>query len=262
MMSVQSDCPHRERFGYGGDPLGCGEAGLSIYDWSTFYAKRVQDFNDAQSVDPATGRPASFTECAPFNGIRCGGCGKGGGFTGGLPGFPRAGGPIGWQVYQPVSQLWLYKYYGDRTTMAAAYEQTRAFVAMLEAADPASVDGGLGDWMPVQHTSVAFTGPGFQRMAFLAFANITEILNKSQALTTHYRALADQVAARINSAFLNTTSGAYATAEGFPENHRPGGTAAARAHKVGAHANPHRCARPRAPVCREPAENPQRGSDK
>ena len=30
MMSVQSDCPHRERFGYGGDPLGCGEAGLSI----------------------------------------------------------------------------------------------------------------------------------------------------------------------------------------------------------------------------------------
>ena len=40
MMSVQSDCPHRERFGYGGDPLGCGEAGLSIYDWSTFYAKR------------------------------------------------------------------------------------------------------------------------------------------------------------------------------------------------------------------------------
>ena len=36
LMSVQSDCPHRERFGYGGDPLGCGEAGLSIYDWSTF----------------------------------------------------------------------------------------------------------------------------------------------------------------------------------------------------------------------------------
>ena len=49
LMSVQSDCPHRERFGCGGDPLGCGEAGLSIYDWSTFYPKRVRDFDDAQT---------------------------------------------------------------------------------------------------------------------------------------------------------------------------------------------------------------------
>jgi hypothetical protein len=33
MMSVQSDCPHRERFGYGGDALGSGEAGtlISLY---------------------------------------------------------------------------------------------------------------------------------------------------------------------------------------------------------------------------------------
>ena len=47
MMSIQSDCPHRERFGYGGDALGAGEAGLSIFDFETFYAKRVADFNDA-----------------------------------------------------------------------------------------------------------------------------------------------------------------------------------------------------------------------
>ena len=75
---MQSDCPHRERFGYGGDPLGCGEAGLSIYDWSTFYPKRVQDFNDAQTVDPSTGKPAAFPETSPFVGIRCGGCGADG----------------------------------------------------------------------------------------------------------------------------------------------------------------------------------------
>ena len=236
MMSVQSDCPHRERFGYGGDPLGCGEAGLSIYDWSTFYPKRVQDFNDAQTVDPSTGAPAAFTECAPFNGVRCGGCGADGGFAGGLPSFPKAGGPIGWQTYQPVTQLWLYKYYGDLKTMSASYEQTYAFVRMLEAAaaDPTSgsIDGGLGDWMPVQATSRDFTGPGFQRMAYLAFANITDILNKSETLTTHYRTLADNIAADINRRFLNESSGAYNTSSNFPENHRPGGTAVARAHKA------------------------------
>ena len=49
------------RQGYGGDPLGCGEAGLTIYDWSTFYPKRVRDFNDAQRVF-ANGSLSGFTE--------------------------------------------------------------------------------------------------------------------------------------------------------------------------------------------------------
>ena len=69
-------------------------------------------------------------------------------------------------------------------------------------------------------------------MAYLAFANITEILNKSKALTTHYRSLAETVAAKINSGFLNQSTGAYTAGSTFPENHRPGGTAVARAHKA------------------------------
>lgn len=97
-------------------------------------AKRVRDFNDAQAVDPTTGQPAAFPETSPFVGIRCGGCGPDGGFSGDLPGFPGAGGPIGWQTYQPVTQLWLYKYYGDLETMRASFNQTYAYVKMLEAA--------------------------------------------------------------------------------------------------------------------------------
>ena len=215
LMSVQSDCPHRERFGYGGDPLGCGEAGLSIYDWSTFYAKRVRDFNDAQSVDPTTGKLAAFTETSPFVGIRCGGCGADGGFKGDLPAFPHAGGPIGWQTYQPVTQLWLYKYYGDKQTMADSFDQTYAYIQMLEESesDPesTSIESGLGDWMPVQGTSTAFTGRGFQRMSYLAFANITEILGKP-TLAKAYRSKAAAVASAINAKFLNKTTGAVSTA--------------------------------------------------
>ena len=235
LMSVQSDCPHRERFGYGGDPLGCGEAGLSIYDWSTFYAKRVRDFNDAQTADPATGELAAFTETSPFVGIRCGGCGQDGGFTGDLPAFTGAGGPIGWQTYQPVTQLWLYKYYGDEQTMRDSFNHTLAYVKMIEAAglDPesTSIDSGLGDWMPVQDTSDSYTGPGFQRMSYLAFANITELLGKPE-MAKEYRAKAAAVAAKINAAFLNESTGAYAVSPSFPENHRPGGTAEAAAHKA------------------------------
>jgi hypothetical protein len=213
--------------GYGGDPLGCGEAGLSIYDWSTFYRKRVIDFNDAQTVNTVTGQPAAFPETSPFVGIRCGGCGADGGFDGDLPVFSKAGGPIGWQTYQPVTQLWLYKYYGDKQTMAESFQNTYAYIKMLETAANSSIDGGLGDWMPLQGTSRSYTGAGFQRMSYLAFANITELLGKPK-LATHYRAKAQEVTAQINAAFLNRTTAAYEVATNFPENHRPGGTESAR----------------------------------
>ena len=47
--------------------------------------------------------------------------------------------------------------------------------------------------MPVQGTSIAYTGPGFERMSYLAFANITELLGKPAELTTKYRAKAAAV---------------------------------------------------------------------
>eukprot|EP00698_Gefionella_okellyi_P026087 TRINITY_DN9842_c0_g1_i1.p1 TRINITY_DN9842_c0_g1~~TRINITY_DN9842_c0_g1_i1.p1 ORF type:complete len:574 (-),score=112.67 TRINITY_DN9842_c0_g1_i1:1187-2908(-) len=46
LMSVQSDCPARERFGYGGDLLGTCEGGMMSYDLATMYEKRIHDFND------------------------------------------------------------------------------------------------------------------------------------------------------------------------------------------------------------------------
>lgn len=48
MMSVQSDCPHRERLGYGGDALMSGESFTHNFDMALFYEKRVRDYLDAQ----------------------------------------------------------------------------------------------------------------------------------------------------------------------------------------------------------------------
>jgi hypothetical protein len=86
MMSIQSDCPHRERLGYGGDALASGEAGLSIFDLSTFYEKRVLDYSDARRPN------GGFTETAPFVGMADAGMGGG-------------SGPIGWQTFQPIAQV-------------------------------------------------------------------------------------------------------------------------------------------------------------
>ena len=61
--------------------------------------------------------------------------------------FEKNGGPIGWETYQPVTQLWLFKYYGDMKTMADSYEHTFDYIKMIEnKSNSGSVDGGLGDW--------------------------------------------------------------------------------------------------------------------
>ncbi|CAB9522605.1 K05989 alpha-L-rhamnosidase [Seminavis robusta] len=188
LMSVESDCPHRERFQYGGDQLGAGEAGMSIYDWSSFLRKRVLDYNDAQRRDD-NNKLAGFTETAPYVGIADKGLGFG-------------TGPIGWQTFQPEALLWLYKYYGDIKTLRESFPHTKAYIDLLDNHQTDGIQNGLGDWMPVHVTDVNFTGLGFQRMSYLAFANITEILGMSPGIATRYRKKAANVADQINKRFL------------------------------------------------------------
>ena len=104
-------------------------------------------------------------------------------------------------------QLWLYKYYGDTETMRRSFNHTYDYIRVLDS-NPASIEDGLGDWMPLQSTSTAYTGLGFQMISYLAFANITEILGMID-LTAEYRHKAATVATTINQRFLNNFTGAY-----------------------------------------------------
>ena len=112
----------------------------------------MRDFNDAQRVF-ANGSLSGFTETSPFVGITDAGLVPGGGT-----------GPIGWETYQPETQLWLYKYYGDTETMRESFNSTYAYIQLLDS-NPSGIGHGLGDWMPVVGTSTEFTGPGFLRMS-------------------------------------------------------------------------------------------------
>ena len=67
ILSVQSDCPHRERFGYGGDLAVTSDAFMLNYNMATFYAKAVDDWHDAAFSD------GMLTDTAPYVGIQyCG----------------------------------------------------------------------------------------------------------------------------------------------------------------------------------------------
>ena len=59
------------------------------------------------------------------------------------------GRPIGWETYQPVTQLWLYKYYGDLQTMKDSFNQTRAYIELLDSNPPGIDSGTEGTKRPV-----------------------------------------------------------------------------------------------------------------
>ena len=91
LFSVESDCPHREKFGYGGDIVAAGEMAMFNFDMGRFYAKAVQDLVDA--VRPNGG----FTETSPFVGISDEGLGE-------------RSGPVGWGTAHPFLLWHLYQH--------------------------------------------------------------------------------------------------------------------------------------------------------
>jgi alpha-L-rhamnosidase len=81
-FSVQSDCPGREKLGYGGDLFCTTESYMYHYDMAGFYRKIVKDFTDDQQ--PLGG----ITETVPFVGIADSGPGDKSGPLGFQVGFP------------------------------------------------------------------------------------------------------------------------------------------------------------------------------
>ena len=95
LFSVQSDCPHRERFGYGGDLAVTSEAFMMNYDMATFYAKVMRDWGDSVRPDGA------LADTAPDVGLQY--CG------------------LAWGMAQPLVLRQLYQYYGERKLIAEQF---------------------------------------------------------------------------------------------------------------------------------------------
>ena len=114
VFSVESDCPAREKFGYGGDIVGVSRTFCYFYNMHNFYQKAIRDFANDQ-------RPSGgFPETAPYNGIADQGLGDG-------------SGPIGWQLAFAFLQKQLYMYYGDIRIVRQFYPQLKKQVDFLRA---------------------------------------------------------------------------------------------------------------------------------
>lgn len=120
VISTQSDCPHRERFGYGGDIAVTSEAFMMNFDMAGFYAKTARDWADGAQPD------GNFTDVAPFVGVQY--CG------------------VGWAMVHPLLLEQLYQHYGNQKLVE---EQLPAAIRWFDLEASKRKEGlvtyGLGD---------------------------------------------------------------------------------------------------------------------
>lgn len=185
LQSVQSDCPGREKFGYGGDIACTADAFWCNYDMREFYRKTVRDFTDEASVD------GWITETAPYVGIASN------------PVFPksaetgRGAAPMGWAVGLPVLLDSLVRYAGDLDILRESYPTLTRYIGLVNARYPDhDIPECLGDWVPAVESEKADT-----KMSALAHwhqfvaltAKFARLIGKESDATAYGR-LAEEIA--------------------------------------------------------------------
>jgi alpha-L-rhamnosidase len=132
LVSVQSDCPAREKFGYGGDLNATNESFIYNYDMQAFYRKTIYDWVDAMN-------DTVFVDTAPFVGIQY--CG------------------ISWESAFLITQYYLYLYYNDTDIIKELYELDQEWMEKVARIHPEGmVDQGLSDHESLAPVPVGLTG--------------------------------------------------------------------------------------------------------
>lgn len=182
VFSVQSDCPHRERFGYGGDLAVTTDAFIYNFDMSNFYTKSVRDFAEAAHDN------GMLTDTAPFVGIEF--CG------------------IGWALAHPLTLLELYKYYGDISLVEEQYETARKWFELVISENDLIIIHGLSD-----HESLApipipeMVTPLYYQSAML-MSKLAEIIHRNDD-AERYRKLSERIKQAYLEKFYKKGSGQF-----------------------------------------------------
>lgn len=188
VFSVESDCPAREKFGYGGDIVGVSRTFCYFYDMHNFYAKAIRDFANDQ-------RPlGGFTETAPYNGIADQGLGDG-------------SGPIGWQLAFAFLQKQLYEYYGDKRIIENYYPQLKKQVDFLASkAKDYMIDRCINDHESLDQRIPALFATAHFYHHVLLITEFAQLTNR-KADQQQYESLAQQIKAAFIQKFVQTDTG-------------------------------------------------------
>jgi alpha-L-rhamnosidase len=183
LFSVQSDCPHREKFGYGGDLAVTSDAFMLNFDMAAFYPKAVNDWSDAAFPD------GMLTDTAPYVGIQY--CG------------------IPWAMAHPHLLLQLYLYYGNRRLIEQQYTTARKWMELLMEKNPDRIIGeGLSDHEGLEPApSPEMVTPLFYQSAKL-LAQLASLLDYD-ADNERYTRLAEEIKNRYLENFHSPDTGMF-----------------------------------------------------
>lgn len=190
LFSVQSDCPAREKFGYGGDMFCSSGAFIFNFNMANFYRKVVSDYINDQ-------RPqGGMTETAPYMGIAMSGPGDG-------------SGPLGFQLGFPYILQQLYDFYGDKRIIEDNYEPyIRQVNFLIKNAKNYLYDKDIGDHESLDEKPIALNASAFFYHHVKLAAGFAAILGKTTD-ADQFNLLAGKIKAAINQKFFVAETGKY-----------------------------------------------------
>ncbi|MBT29392.1 MAG: hypothetical protein CMO01_06985 [Thalassobius sp.] len=166
LVTVQSDCPAREKFGYGGDLNATNESFMYNFDMHAFYKKTIYDWVDAINL-----QDSGFVDTAPFVGL--GYCG------------------ISWESAFLVTQYYLYLYYGDTDLVKELYALDKQWMQKVARIYPDGVvREGLSDHESLKPVPVELTGTAHYLQCAKIMKTFAQLMNET-ALENEYGQLAE-----------------------------------------------------------------------
>eukprot|EP00804_Cyclotella_cryptica_P003649 CCRYP_002212-RA/>CCRYP_002212-RA protein AED:0.30 eAED:0.30 QI:0/0.5/0.4/1/0.5/0.4/5/1003/964 len=209
MLSVQSDCPHREKLPYGGDLVANSPAALHFFDMSAFYKKTVLDWLDSQWDNGAYTETSMWQDLNDYAGIG------------------RGAGETVWASAPPVLTVRYFQHYDDVDFLRISLPShirwldflNREFNAGMKekgfANDLKGYQGdgsGLGDWLALRDRDTWLTHTAFYMASARAVAYISRELGDKDMQQKAF-AKAEDIRSRISRLYLKNGKDTF----DFPE---------------------------------------------
>ncbi|MEZ5041767.1 MAG: family 78 glycoside hydrolase catalytic domain [Saprospiraceae bacterium] len=174
LVSVQSDCAAREKFGYGGDLIATMESFMYNFDMQAFYHKTLYDWVDAMN-------DSVFVDTAPFVGIKY--CG------------------ISWESAFLITQYYLYLYYNDTAIIEELYALDKQWMDKVARIHPDGiVDDGLSDHESLEPVPVRLTGTSHYLQCARIMKTFARLMG-DQANEAKYEKLAEKLQQLVKAEF-------------------------------------------------------------
>jgi len=206
MVSLMTDCPHRERLGWLEEDHLNGPALRYEFDLAQLFTKTINDITDSQLVNGLV--PTTAPEYTRFrdknntNFLR--------NDFGDSPEWSSSFILVPWQQYEFDGDLNLFRTHYDAMKNYLTYFGSRA--------DNDIVNYGLGDWYDLgpkkpgvsQLTPIALTATAFYFQDAAIMAQVATLLGQAED-AKNYSALAEKIRSAFNRKFYNATNHFYAT---------------------------------------------------